>query len=174
MEAPPSCRWTQRRGGTRSEHDEPEIEKNDAEEADVEAHGLREAAVTGLTAAALIAGAGAGQAAAATSPGHAAAASKQAVHKIDAANKGAAVSKDAVFKGAAIQKGATFKGNSVSKFAISKEAVSKFAVSKESVDPSSRRGRDASSKIAPASPAPATHKSRSRGRFVLTSPSPPA
>jgi hypothetical protein len=66
---------------------------------------------------------------AATSPEHASAASKQAVHKIDAAYKG-----DAAFKGNAANKGPTMKAN----------AVSKSAVSKQGVDPSSRRGREAS------------------------------
>jgi len=147
-----------------SEHDEfgaAGTEDGNADEADVEAHGLREVAVTGLSAAALIAGAGAGagDALAANAPQHTSAAAKQAVHKIDAANKGAAISKGSIskesvnkgatFKGAAISKGsisnesvnkgATFKGNAASKF-----AVSKFAVSKEAVDPSSRRGRNAS------------------------------
>ncbi len=68
-----------------SEHDEPEAVETEDE---VEAHGLKEIAVTGLSAAALIAGAG--DAIAATTPGHASATSKQAVHKIDAAQKGAA------------------------------------------------------------------------------------
>jgi hypothetical protein len=76
-----------------SEHHEPEPAET---EDDVEAHGLKEAAVTGLSAAALIAGAG--DAIAATTPGHAAATSKQAVHKIDAAHK------DATFKGNALNK----------------------------------------------------------------------
>jgi len=121
-----------------SEHDEfgaAGTEDGNADEADVEAHGLREVAVTGLSAAALIAGAGAGagDALAANAPQHASAAAKQAVHKIDAANKGAAISKGSISK-ESVNKGATFKGN----------AVSKFAVSKEAVDPSSRRGRDAS------------------------------
>ena len=49
-----------------SEHDEPEAVETDDE---VEAHGLKEIAVTGLSAAALIAGAG--DAIAATTPGHA-------------------------------------------------------------------------------------------------------
>jgi pentapeptide MXKDX repeat protein len=102
-----------------SEHDELEAPDDDAE---VEAHGLREAAVAGISAAALIAGAG--NAVAATSPGHASANAKQAVHKIDA------VQKDAVQKDA-VQKGAMFKGN----------AVVKQSVSKQGVDPSSRRGR---------------------------------
>ena len=123
-----------------SEHDEfgsAGAEDGNADEADVVAHGFKEVAVTGLSAAAMIVGAG--DALAANAPEHASAASKQAVHKIDAANKSAAVSKqavskDAVYKGASVQKGATFKGN----------AVVKFAVSKEAVDPSSRRGRDAS------------------------------
>ena len=106
-----------------SENDE--LDGAETDENEVEAHGLKEAAVTGLSAAALIAGAGAGAggALAATSPGHASANAKQAVHKVDAA-----------IKGAAANKGATFKGNS----------VIKLSVSKESVDPSSRRGRDAS------------------------------
>jgi hypothetical protein len=82
-----------------SEHDEPEPAET---EDDVEAHGLKEAAITGLSAAALIAGGG--DAIAATTPGHAAATSKQAVHKIDAAHKGAAIHKDAMWKGAAVQK----------------------------------------------------------------------
>lgn len=121
-----------------SEHDElgaAGTEDGTADEADVEAHGLREVAVTGLSAAALIAGAGAGagDALAAKAPQHASAAAKQAVHKIDAANKGAAISKGSISK-ESVNKGATFKGN----------AVSKFAVSKENVDPASRRGRDAS------------------------------
>ena len=123
-----------------SEHDEfgsAGTEDDNTDEADVEAHGLKEVAITGLSAAAMIVGAG--DALAANAPEHASAAAKQAVHKIDAGNKSAAVSKqavskDAVYKGAAVQKGATFKGN----------AVVKFAVSKEAVDPSSRRGRDAS------------------------------
>ena len=85
-----------------SEHDEPEAAET---EEDVEAHGLKEAAITGLSAAALIAGAG--DAIAATTPGHAAVTSKQAVHKIDAAHKGAAIHKDAMWKGAAVQKDAT-------------------------------------------------------------------
>jgi hypothetical protein len=130
-----------------SEHDELDpagTEDANAEEADVEAHGLREAAVTGLSAAALIAGAGAGEAAAANSPGHVSAASKQVVHRIDAANKVAAVNKEAVFKGAAIQKG-SLRGETIQKGATFKgTAASKFAVDKQSVDPSSRRGRDAS------------------------------
>ena len=50
-----------------SEHDEPEAAETEDE---VEAHGLKEVAVTGLSAAALIAGAG--DAIAATTPGHAA------------------------------------------------------------------------------------------------------
>ena len=69
-----------------SEHDEPEPAETEDE---VEAHGLKEVAITGLSAAALIAGGG--DAIAATTPGHAAATSKQAVHKIDAAHKGAAI-----------------------------------------------------------------------------------
>lgn len=123
-----------------SEHDElgaAGTEDGNAAEADVEAHGLKEVAVTGLSAAAMIVGAG--DAIAAASTGHVSAA-KQAVHKIDAANKGAAVSKDAVFKGAAVQKDATYKGNAVSKDAVFKGN----AVWKQAVDPSSRRGRDAS------------------------------
>jgi hypothetical protein len=142
-----------------SEHDELDpagTEDANAEEADVEAHGLREAAVTGLSAAALIAGAGAGESLAATSPGHASTASTQAVHRIDAANKGAALNKDAVFKGAALNKEAVFKGAALNKEAVFKgaavnkeatfkgNAVIKLAVDKQSVDPSSRRGRDAS------------------------------
>jgi hypothetical protein len=108
-----------------SEHHEPEPAET---EDDVEAHGLKEVAVTGLSAAALIAGGG--DAIAATTPGHAAAGSKQAVHKIDAAHKdatfkGSAVHKDAVWKGAAVHKDATFKGN---------------AVIKESADPTFKRG----------------------------------
>ena len=84
-----------------SEHDEPEAVETEDE---VEAHGLKEIAVTGLSAAALIAGAG--DAIAATTPGHASATAKQAVHKIDAAHKGAAfkrdtVQQDAMSKGAA-------------------------------------------------------------------------
>ena len=66
-----------------SEHDEPEAAETEDE---VEAHGLKEAAITGLSAAALIAGAG--DAIAATTPGHAAVTSKQAVHKIDASAQG--------------------------------------------------------------------------------------
>lgn len=110
-----------------SEHDEldgPEAPEGDA---DVEAHGLKEVAVTGLSAAALIAGGG--NAIAATSPGHASANAKQAVHKVDA------VQKDA------IQKGAMFKGNAVGKLSVSKQSVSKLSVSKQGVDPSSRQGR---------------------------------
>jgi hypothetical protein len=106
--------------------------EDNAAEADVEAHGLKEVAVTGLSAAAMIVGGG--DALAATSPGHASVAAKQAVHKIDAAHKGAALSKDAVLKGAAVHKDATFKGN----------AVIKLSAEKQAVDPSSRRGRDAS------------------------------
>ena len=71
-----------------SEHDEPDAAETEDE---VEAHGLKEVAITGLSAAALIAGGG--DAIAATTPGHAAATSKQAVHKIDAAHKGAAINK---------------------------------------------------------------------------------
>jgi hypothetical protein len=76
-----------------SEHHEPEPAETDD---DVEAHGLKEAAITGLSAAALIAGGG--DAIAATTPGHAAATSKQAVHKIDAAHKGATYKGNAVIK----------------------------------------------------------------------------
>ena len=76
-----------------SEHHELEPAETDD---DVEAHGLKEAAVTGLSAAALIAGAG--DAIAATTPGHVAATSKQAVHKIDAAHKGATFKGNAVIK----------------------------------------------------------------------------
>src|SRR3954447_4725305 len=112
-----------------SKHDEHEAEPTedgDAAEADVEAHGLREAAVTGMSAAALIAGAGAGSALAANAPEHASAAAKQAVHKIDATHKIAATNKTAALKSHAVHKDATWKGN---------------AVSKGSVDPSSRQGR---------------------------------
>ena len=112
-----------------SEHDElgpAGTDDDNADEADVEAHGLRGAAVTGLSAAAMIAGAG--DALAATSPEHASASAKQAVYKVGAANK------HAVFKGSATNKTAALKGNSVAKWSVSKEAV----------DPSSRRGRDAS------------------------------
>ena len=66
-----------------SEHDEPEAVETEDE---VEAHGLKEIAVTGLSAAALIAGAG--DAIAATTPGHAGATAKQAVHKIDVGAQG--------------------------------------------------------------------------------------
>jgi hypothetical protein len=121
-----------------SEHDELDGAKTgdgNIDEADVEAHGLREAAVTGLSAAALIVGAG--DALAATSPGHAAVTAKQAVHKINAAHKGAAVTKDAVFKGAAVHKDAAFKGAAVRKDAVLKGN----AVDKQAVDPSSRQGR---------------------------------
>jgi len=76
-----------------SEHHEPEAAET---EDDVEAHGLKEAAITGLSAAALIAGGG--DAIAATTPGHAAATSKQAVHKIDAAHKGATFKGNVVIK----------------------------------------------------------------------------
>ena len=76
-----------------SEHDERDPAETEDE---VEAHGLKEAAVTGLSAAALIAGGG--DAIAATTPGHAAATPKQAVHKIDAAQK------DAMWKGATVSK----------------------------------------------------------------------
>jgi hypothetical protein len=120
-----------------SEHDEldvAETEDGNADQVDVEAHGLREAAVTGLSAAAMIVGAG--DAIAATSPGHASVAAKQAVHKIDATIKVAAVSKDAVFKGAAVHKDATFKGNAVHKDAVFKGN----AVEKQAVDPSARQG----------------------------------
>src|SRR4051794_38091909 len=75
-----------------SDHHEPETAETGDE---VEAHGLKEAAVTGLSAAALIAGAG--DAIAATTPGHAAVTAKQAVHKIDA-------HKDAAWKGSAVSK----------------------------------------------------------------------
>ena len=97
-------------------------------EDEVEAHGLKEAAITGLSAAALIAGGG--DAIAATTPGHAAATSKQAVHKIDAAHKVAAVNKnavhkDAMWKGAAVHKDAAYKG---------------AAISKQSADPTLKRG----------------------------------
>lgn len=111
-----------------SEHDEVE-----GTEEDVEAHGLKEVAVTGLSAAAMIVGAG--DALAATTPGNAAPGAKQAVHKIDAAHKGAAMHKDATFKGAAaqkdaVQKGATYKGAAVHKG---------HAVSKQSADPTLKR-----------------------------------
>ena len=86
-----------------SEHDEPEPAETEDE---VEAHGLKEVAITGLSAAALIAGGG--DAIAATTPGHAAATAKQAVHKIDAAHKGAAINKDAVHKDA-MRKGAAVR-----------------------------------------------------------------
>jgi hypothetical protein len=118
-----------------SEHDElggARTDDGNAEEGDVEAHGLKEVAITGLSAAAMIVGAG--DAMAATSPDHAAAAAKQAVHKIDAAYKG-----DAANKGNAANKGPTNKANAISKQSVSKDAVSKLAV-----DPSSRRGRAAS------------------------------
>lgn len=93
-----------------SEHDE--LEGTESEDDDVEAHGLKEVAVTGLSAAALIVGGGDALAATTPShatPGHASAAAKQAVHKIDAAFKGAAVQKDAIWKGAAVSKDATLK-----------------------------------------------------------------
>jgi hypothetical protein len=123
-----------------SEHDElggAGTEDANADEADVEAHGLKEVAVTGLSAAAMIVGAG--DALAATSPDHASVSAKQAVHKIDAANKGAAISKLAVSK-ESVNKDAAFKVNAVSKDAVFKGS----AVEKQAVDPSSRRGRDAS------------------------------
>jgi hypothetical protein len=91
-----------------AEHDEVE-----GTEEDVEAHGLKEVAVTGLSAAAMIVGAG--DALAATTPGNAAPGAKQAVHKIDAAQKGAMVQKDATHKGAAVNKHAALKGHAVSK-----------------------------------------------------------
>jgi hypothetical protein len=121
-----------------SEHDEfgaAGTEDGTADEADVEAHGLKEVAITGLSAAALIAGAGAGagDALAANAPQHTSAAAKQAVHKIDAANKGAAISKGSISK-ESVNKGAILKAN----------AASKWAVVKQAADPSSRRGRDAS------------------------------
>lgn len=100
-----------------SEHDEPEPAA--IGEDDVEAHGLKEAAITGLSAAAMIVGAG--DALAANAPQHASAASKQAVHKIDAAQKGATYKGNAVVKGAAIQKDATYKGAAVSKGATTKQ-----------------------------------------------------
>jgi len=83
------------------EHDERDPAETEDE---VEAHGLKEAAITGLSAAALIAGGG--DALAATTPGHAGATAKQAVHRIDATHKVAAanktaVHKDAMWKGAA-------------------------------------------------------------------------
>ena len=115
-----------------SEHDE--FEGAESEDNDVEAHGLKEVAVTGLSAAAMIAGAG--DALAANAPEHAAAASKQAAHSIDskqAVVKGAAITKGSVSK-ESVNKGATFKVN----------AADKWSVSKEAFDPSSRRGRDAS------------------------------
>jgi len=121
-----------------SEHDElgtPETDDG-AEEADVEAHGLKEVAVTGLSAAALIVGAG--DAMAANAPEHAAAASKQAAHGVDskqAVFKGAAITKGSISK-ESVNKGATFKANAADKWPGS--------VSKEAFDPSSRRGRDAS------------------------------
>src|SRR6478752_2111749 len=114
-----------------SEHDELDgAGTEDGNDADVEAHGFKEVAVTGLSAAAMIVGAG--DAMAATSPEHASAAAKQAVHKIDAANKGPASKANAIVK------------QSVSKLSVSKDAVTKDAVSKQGVDPSSRRGREAS------------------------------
>ncbi len=120
-----------------SEHDEFDgaaPENDNADEADVEAHGLKEVAITGLSAAAMMIGAG--DALAANAPEHASAAAKQAVHKID--------SKEAIYKGAAITKGSVSK-ESVNKGATYKaHAADKWSVSKESVDPSSRRGRDAS------------------------------
>ena len=131
-----------------SENDE--LEGAETEDNDVEAHGLKEVAVTGLSAAAMMVGAG--DALAANAPEHASAASKQAAHSID--------SKQAVFKGAAISKGSVSKesvnkGAAISKGSVSKESVNKgatfkanatdkWSVSKEAFDPSSRRGRDAS------------------------------
>jgi hypothetical protein len=104
-----------------SEHDEPEAVETEDE---VEAHGLKEIAVTGLSAAALIAGAG--DAIAATTPGHASATAKQAVHKIDAA-----------------QKGAAFKGDTVSK--LSTDPTLKRATDptlKRATDPTLKRATD--------------------------------
>ena len=68
-----------------SEHDpeRPEIEV--AGEDDVEAHGVKEAAVAGMSAAALIAGAG--NAIAATAPGAKAPDAKQAIYKGAAVDK---------------------------------------------------------------------------------------
>src|SRR6478672_10725295 len=116
-----------------SENDELDGKAPDAdatEDADVEAHGLKEVAVTGLSAAAMIVGAG--DAMAATSPGHASAAAKQAVHKIDATYKGDAANKGPTNKANAIVKQAVSK-DAVSKDAVSKDAVSKDAVSKDAV-----------------------------------------
>ena len=96
-----------------SEHHEPEPAET---ENDVEAHGLKEAAITGLSAAALIAGGG--DAIAATTPGHASATSKQAVHKIDAAHKGA-----------------TYKGNVANKWSADPTL-------KRTTDPTNKRATD--------------------------------
>jgi len=114
-----------------SEHHEPDGTETQDE---VEAHGLKEVAVTGLSAAAMIVGAG--DAIAATTPGQATPGAKQAVHKIDAAHKGAALQKDATFKGRAVQKDATHKGAAVHKDAANKGN----AVSKLSADPTLKRG----------------------------------
>ena len=116
-----------------SEHDDVE-----GTEEDVEAHGLKEVAVTGLSAAAMIVGAG--DALAATTPGNAAPGAKQAVHKIDAAHKGAAMHKDATFKGAAAQKDAVQKGATYKGAAVHKDATFKgHAASKQSADPTLKR-----------------------------------
>lgn len=115
-----------------SEHDE--LEGTESEDDDVEAHGLKEVAVTGLSAAALIVGAG--DAMAANAPDHASAASKQAAHSID--------SKQAVFKGAAIIKGSASRESANKDATFKANATDKLSLSKEAFDPSSRRGRDAS------------------------------
>lgn len=114
-----------------SEHDElgaAATENDNADEADVEAHGLKEVAVTGLSAAAMIVGAG--DALAANAPEHASAAAKQVMRKIDsksATNKAAAANKAPANRSANLKADAALK-----------------SVSNEAFDPSSRRGRDAS------------------------------
>ena len=115
-----------------SEHDELDAtapENDNADEADVEAHGLKEVAVTGLSAAAMIVGAG--DALAANAPEHASANAKQAVHKVD--------SRQAILKRAA-----TIKESANKSPTLKADAAWKWSLSKEAFDPSSRRGRDAS------------------------------
>ena len=117
-----------------SEHDERDPAEPDDE---VEAHGLKEVAVTGLSAAALIAGGG--DAIAATTPGHAGASAKQAVHKIDAAHKGAAINKNAVHKDA-MWKGAANKDAAYKTHAVSKLSTDPTLKRTGSTDPTLKRG----------------------------------